>query len=277
MVLDQKILPGLKGDKSKAKARRCINVYSEPLHKLPINQISAEDVENVLRTIWRSKPSAARETRRHLETVFGAAKVKEHIDRNKLNPAAWQDNLKHVLPKQPKTGSLRGKHKSLPYDEMPDFMVELRALTAQSSHMLEIAILTCVRTIEIVQMQWSQIDWKKGRWVIPGKVMKNTLEADIPLTDTVIARLRDIQKAEWDDKYVFPGLKAGTTCSNNTMLKLLKADMERNATVHGFRSTFRTWGENETSRAGSLGILHAPYRGRRGRACLCPGRLLGEA
>jgi integrase len=126
-------------------------------------------------------------------------------------------------------------------------------------------------------MQWSQIDWKKGRWVIPGKVMKNTLEADIPLTDTVIARLRDIQKAEWDDKYVFPGLKAGTTCSNNTMLKLLKADMERNATVHGFRSTFRTWGENETSRAGSLGILHAPYRGRRGRACLCPGRLLGEA
>ena len=49
------------------------------------------------------------------------------------------------------------------------------------------------------------------------------------------------------DKYVFPGLKAGTTCSNNTMLKLLKVDMGRKATVHGFRSTFRTWGQNETS------------------------------
>jgi integrase len=67
------------------------------------------------------------------------------------------------------------------------------------------------------------------------------------LTDTVIARLRDIKKAEWDDKYVFPGLKAGTTCSNNTMLKLLKVDMGRKATVHGFRSTFRTWGQNETT------------------------------
>ncbi len=66
---------------------------------------------------------------------------------------------------------------------MPAFMAELRALTAQSAKMLEVCILTCVRTTEVVQMQWAQIDWKKGRWVIPGKVMKNGLEADIPLTD----------------------------------------------------------------------------------------------
>jgi integrase len=247
MILEQKILEGLKGDKSKAKARRCINVYCGPLHKLPIDQIGVDEVENVLRPIWRSKPSAAREARRHLLTVFGAAKAKGFIDRNKVNPATWDDNLKHLLPKQPKKGSLRGKHKSLPYDEMPDFMVDLRALTSQSGKMLEVCILTCVRTIEVIQMQWSQIDWKKGKWVIPGKVMKNELPADIPLTDTVITVLREIQKAGWDDKYVFPGLKAGTTCSNNTMLKLLKVDMERKATVHGFRSTFRTWGQNETS------------------------------
>jgi integrase len=113
--------------------------------------------------------------------------------------------------------------------------------------MLEVCILTCVRTTEVVQMQWSQIDWKKGRWVIPGKVMKNELEADIPLTETVIAILHEIKEAGWDNKFVFPGLKAGTTCSNNTMLKLLKVDMARCATVHGFRSTFRTWGQNETS------------------------------
>ena len=246
MILEQKIIAGLKGDKSKAKARRCIDVYSALLHKLPIDQIGVDDVANTPLPIWRTKPTAARETRRHLETVFGAAKAMGHIDRTKINPAIWDDNLKHLLPKQPKAGSLRGKHKSLPYDEMPDFMAELRALTAQSAKMLEVCILTCVRTIEVVQMQWSQIDFKKGRWAIPGKVMKNTLEADIPLTDTGLAILREIQKAGWDDRYVFPGLNAGTTCSNNTMLKLLKVDMGRKATVHGFRSTFRTWGQNET-------------------------------
>jgi integrase len=197
--------------------------------------------------IWRTKPVAARETRSHLQHVFGAAKAMGHIDRNAVNPAIWEDSLKHLLPKQPKKGSLRGKHKSLPYGELLGFMVDLRALTAQSAKMLEVCILTCVRTIELIQMQWSQIDLNKGRWVIPGKVMKNGFEADIPLTDTVTAILRDIQKAGWDEKYVFPGLKSGTTCSNNTMLKLLKVDMARKATVHGFRSTFRTWGQNETS------------------------------
>jgi integrase len=245
-ILEQKIVEGLKGEKSKAKARRCINVYAKPLHSTPVNQITVDDVVNVLLPMWRTKPSAARETRRHLQTVFGAAKALNHIDRNAINPATWDDNLKHLLPKQPK-GGVRGKHKSLPYDEMPDFMVELRGLTQQSAKMLEVCILTCVRTIEVVQMQWKQIDWKKGRWVIPGKVMKNELEADIPLTDTVTAILREIKEAGWDDKHVFPGLKAGTTCSNNTMLKLLKVDMERSATVHGFRSTFRTWGQNETA------------------------------
>jgi hypothetical protein len=44
--------------------------------------------------------------------------------------------------------------------------------------------------------------------------------------------LRDIQNEGWDDKYVFPGLKSAAACSNNTMLKLLKVDMKRNATVH---------------------------------------------
>jgi integrase len=81
-----------------------------------------------------------------------------HIDRGAINPATWPDNPKHLLPKQPKKGSLGGKHKSLPYDEMPDFMVDLRALTAQSVKMLEVCILTCVRTIELIQMRWSQID-----------------------------------------------------------------------------------------------------------------------
>jgi integrase len=246
-ILEQKIVAGLKGDKSKAKARRCINVYAKALHNKPVNQITVEDVCGTLLPVWRTKPIAARETRRHLQTVFGAAKALGHIAQNAINPAAWEDNLKHLLPKQPRNGSLRGKHKSLPYSEMPNFMAELRTLTQQSGKMLEVCILTCVRTTEVIQMQWSQLDLKRGRWIIPGKIMKNELQADIPLASTVLAILREIREACWDDKYVFPGLKAGTICSNNTMLKLLKVDMGRNATVHGFRSTFRTWGQNETS------------------------------
>lgn len=246
-LICERMVAGMKSEKSKQKTRRCINVYAKPLHAIPVNQIGVDDVVRTLLPIWHSKPTSARDTRQRLEQVFGAAKAMGHIDRNTINPATWDDNLKHLLPKQPRKGSMRGKHKSLPYEEIPEFMTELRARTSQSATMLEVCILTCVRTTEVIQMQWSQIDWKKARWVIPAKAMKNGLEADVPLTNTVIAILREMRAAEWDHKYVFPGKKAGTACSNNTMLKLLKVDMARRATVHGFRSTFRTWGQNETS------------------------------
>jgi len=245
-LICDRVVAGLKNAKSKEKWRRCINAYAAPLHDTAINQIGVDDVIKVLEPIWLTRPVAARETRAHLQRIFGAAKAMGHIDRNKINPATWDDNLKHLLPRQPKAGSMRGKHKSLPYKDMPAFMTELRGLTAQSARMLEVCILTCVRTTEVIQMEWSQIDWKKGRWVIPGKAMKNGLEADIPLTETVLAILRDIKEMELDNRLVFPGLKRGQTCSNNTMLKLLKEDMGREATVHGFRSSFRTWGQDKT-------------------------------
>jgi hypothetical protein len=40
---------------------------------------------------------------------------------------------------------------------MPDFMRELRTLTAQSGKMPKVCFLICLRTIEAVQMQWAQI------------------------------------------------------------------------------------------------------------------------
>jgi hypothetical protein len=40
---------------------------------------------------------------------------------------------------------------------MPDFMRELRALTAQSAKMPKVCFLICVCTIGVVQMQWAQI------------------------------------------------------------------------------------------------------------------------
>src|SRR5262249_15850980 len=41
MICDQ-VVAGLKGEKSKAKWRRCIDVYSSPLHKLSIDQIGVD-------------------------------------------------------------------------------------------------------------------------------------------------------------------------------------------------------------------------------------------
>jgi integrase len=51
---------------------------------------------------------------------------------------------------------------------MPDFMVELRALTAQSAKMLRAACSPAPAPAKSSRYSGCQIDWKKGRWVIPG-------------------------------------------------------------------------------------------------------------
>jgi hypothetical protein len=51
---------------------------------------------------------------------------------------------------------------------------------------------------------------------------------------------------------VFPGLKAGTTCSNNAILKLLQQDLKRpDVTVHGFRTSFRSGARTKPTIAAS--------------------------
>jgi integrase len=241
----------LKSAKSVEKWWRGVNVYCADLHAKRLNEITTADVADVLRTHWLSKPQAMRDCRQHLQSILGAAMVDGHRSRNEINPAQWEDNLKHIPPFKKSSGKkvkVRGSHPSMPYKELPGFMIALRQKETIGAWMLEVLILTGVRTTEAIQMQWDQINFEERKWIIPDKVMgKNSIEADIPLTDTVIKRLRSIKEMGLSSKYVFPGLKAGTTMSNNTMLKLLQKDLGReDCTVHGFRSSFRTWGQDET-------------------------------
>ena len=121
--------------------------------------------------------------------MFGAAKALKHIAQSAINPAMWDDNLKHLLPKQPRIGSLRGKHKSLPYDEIPAFMAELRAdaTERQDAGGLHPQLRAHHRShSDAVVATRSET---RARWVIPGKIMENELQADILLTATVLARV----------------------------------------------------------------------------------------
>ena len=76
--------------------------------------------------------------------------------------------------------------------------------------------------------------------------MKIDRDHVVPLTKPVMAPLCTANEMQFND-YVFPGRIRGEPMSNTTMLELLK-DMNRtDITVHGFRATFRTWADEETS------------------------------
>jgi integrase len=225
-----------------------VNVYCADLHQKQVHEITVDDVAAVLAPRWIKNPQAMRNCRSHLQHIFGAAMVKGLRSRNEMNPAQWDDNLKFLRSKQPRKGKVRGSHPAMEYAELPAFMAELRQKETLGAWCLETLILTSVRTTEALQMQWGQLNLAKAKWVIPDKAMKNGMEASIPLTDTVVARLKEIKALGLPGKYVFPGQKTGKPLSNNTMLKLLQKDLKRpDCTVHGFRTSFRSWGQNETT------------------------------
>jgi integrase len=249
---------GFKHTAHKAKWKRTVQVHAKPLHQKRLDQITTADVQDVLKPIWLTTPVAARDVRQHLEAILSAAKAAGH--RKGDNPAAWKENLQHLMPKTKRKGKVRGPHKSLPYEGLPAFMQELAAVDSIGARMLETCILTIARTNEIINMRWPDIDLDQARWTLPRDLMKMDRDHIVPLSRPVMTFLRAAHEMRFGE-YVFPGRTRGEPMSNMTMLELLK-DMGRTAiTVHGFRATFRTWADEEmnfSNQAVEFCLAHVP-------------------
>jgi integrase len=152
------------------------------------------------------------------------------------------------MPKQRKRGTVRGGHKAMDYHDLPAFMQKLAANSDQSARApLEVAILTFARTIEVQNMRWSQVDLESGLWDLSTLDTKNERLKRTPLPRQALAYLRETYESHVSEEFVFPGRSLVKPISNMTMLKHLKQITgDETLTVHGFRTTFRTWAQEET-------------------------------
>jgi integrase len=151
------------------------------------------------------------------------------------------------MPKQRKRGTVRGSHKAMDYHDLPAFMQKLAANSDHSARALEVAILTFARTIEVQNMRRSQLDLESGVWDLGTLDTKNERLKRTPLPRQALAYLREIYESRVNDEFVFPGRSLAKPISNMTMLKHLKQITgDETLTVHGFRTTFRTWAQEET-------------------------------
>jgi integrase len=76
--------------------------------------------------------------------------------------------------------------------------------------------------------------------------MKAGREHRVPLSNRAISILKEL-KAFDKGEFVFPGQKPKKPLSNMAMEMVLRRMEIENATVHGFRSSFRDWAGNVTS------------------------------
>lgn len=240
------IEPTLRNAKHIAQWRMTLgDTYCRTLRKLLVSHVTTEHVMAVLKPIWLDKPETAQRLRGRIERVLDAAKVLGH--RSGENPAQWRGHLSHLLPGARKLS--RGHHAAAPWREVPGLMAKLRGLDSVSALALEWTILTCARTGETIGATWSEIDRENAVWIVPAARMKAKREHRVPLSARCIEILAEAERLAGN--YLFPSRGSESPLSNMAMAECLKS-LRPEATVHGFRSTFRDWVGEATDFADSL-------------------------
>jgi integrase len=235
----QSLSAGFRNEKHKAQWKSTLETYAGPLRAKPVDTIATHDLLAVLRPIWTTKAETASRVRGRIEKILDAAKAKGF--RNGENPARWRGHLDHLLPGQSKL--VRGHHAAMPYEDVAAFIAKLRKREASAALALELCILTAARSGEILGMQWSEIDLDKGIWTVPANRMKAGREHRVPLSPRAVAMLCELGTLK-TGAFVFPGQVRDKPLSNMAMEMILRRMKIENATVHGFRSSFRDWAGN---------------------------------
>ena len=95
-------------------------------------------------------------------------------------------------------------------------------------------------------MRWSEVDFDKRTWTVPAGRMKAAREHRVPLSPRAVVILRKLDKLKMGE-FVFPGQARNKPLSNMAMEMVLRRMEVEDATVHGFRSSFRDWAGNVSS------------------------------
>ena len=213
------------------------------LGNLNVDNIGREDVLAVLTPIWTSKPETARRIRRSIKTTLSWCQANGYLDTNFAGEA-----IDGALPSMP---SVKAHFRSLPYTDIPRAVEIIRDSKASiaTKACLQFVILTTCRSGESRLAQWSEIDLEGHLWTIPASRMKQGREHRQPLSDQAIAVLESIQVLRDGSGLVFPSpARRGKPLSDMSLTKVLRDNnLADRATVHGFRSSFRTWASEHTN------------------------------
>ena len=208
-----------------------------------VNEIDRAHVLAVLTPIWTSKPETGRKVRQGIKATLEWCQAHGFIEHNFAG-----DAISGALPSMP---AVKENFRSLPYAEIPEALETIRASRSSVSAKacLEFVILTACRSGEARLAKWEEIDLEKRTWTIPASRMKAGKEHRQPLNDAALAVLEQAKFVHDGSDLIFPSpTKKGKPLSDMSLTKMLRdMGLAERATVHGFRSTFRTWASENTN------------------------------
>jgi integrase len=158
--------------------------------------------------------------------------MQEWTDRN---PAADLHKLLAPVKSEPM--------KALPLNEFPDYLRRLdgdhRDFHLVTRAGMKLMVLLFVRTRELIEAKWEELDLENAIWRIPAERMKLGVEHLVPLPKQALALFDELKQFRGESEYVFPGDRnPKQPMSNNTLLYggIYRMGYRSRATIHGFRS-----------------------------------------
>ncbi|MGG1949008.1 integrase arm-type DNA-binding domain-containing protein [Trinickia sp. NRRL B-1857] len=210
------------------------NELLAPLGARPIREISAPELLAVMRTI--ESRDALDISHRCLQTASQIFRYAIATGRADRDPAP---DLRGAL----KTRAVVHM-KRIGESELPELMQKIATYDGdlQTRLALQLLALTFVRTVELRNAEWSEIDEVKAEWRIPAAKMKMRSEHIVPLSTQALAVIKQLRELNGNWALLFPSRSnARKPISENTVLyALYRLGYHSRMTGHGFRGLAST-------------------------------------
>jgi integrase len=230
--------PTWKNPKDRAAFLSSLERYTFPrFGNLSLPEVTSADVRQATLAAREVAPGVARKLVYRVSSVFKWG-IAEGMCAS--NPAVSQAL---ALPREVR----KPKHRrSLPYSQVAECIETIKASQAWGSTKLalEFLILTASRSGEVRMARWEEIDVDAKTWTVPPERSKQRRPHRVPLSERALDILSQAGAQRDDSGLVFPSL-SGKPLSDMTLSKLVK-ELGFDADVHGFRTSFRTWGQEQT-------------------------------
>ena len=230
---------GWRASRTEVTWRNTFRNHARPIMGKPVDKVTTSDLLAIIGPVWHSKPSVGRVLRQRLSAVFTLVVAEGWRNDDPAGPP-----LVAVLPKG---GNGKREHfRALPADQVADALRHVRGADVSVSVrlLIEFLALTGVRTVEARMAEWFEIDTAAAVWSIPGDKTKTGDPHRVALSTRAVEVLAQARTYSGPDGLIFPGRSGDRPVGAGTPARVFR-DLAIPGTVHGLRSSLRTWAADQ--------------------------------
>jgi integrase len=229
--------PSWRNAKHAAQWESTLQTYAYPaIGDKPVDQITSNDVMQLLEAIWNEKRETAGRVRQRLSAIFAYSMARGWCTSDPASPS--------ILKVLPRAKPAVNHHAALAYTDVPKVLRQVEMSTSYPATKLAFRLLalTACRSGEIRGMTWDEVDWGAAIWTIPMQRTKTAREHRVPLSSAATKVLQEAwgYSSGEQDALVFTAPRSGGQLSDMTLLAVLRM-LKVPAVPHGLRSSFRSW------------------------------------